>query len=440
MPKRIIDGEGVWRSQKLRQVELKYRSEYANLLPLAEDRGSFEYDPASIWADVYACSRPDITQDDVTKILAEFERVKLLYRWEQDGKTWGFWVGIDKAGLLPKPSERHSDFPTPDKDALEAWSGRAAPDTPSGRADSAPEERTGFGLGSGSGSGLGRGNSHSHSAPQDGVAPPTEEDQDQNQNIKTSNIEHGCNLVAITQHLHDSGAISAPIKPNDPCLPLLAHLVEERLALRKGEPTDEPQVEGGLTVREASASATWSCFTIAIEALIYVNMYMQIEQSLEELKPGMVNFSEEDIRGMMKAFGWPHLGGPWPWEDTSIAIWAAVLQWAFEISDYWKDGKLKSLSDVISAYPKIRVQYDKYYRTLPEGKKPHDLHAGMPPLCSMCGERFVRKAPDDAWEGASHDGYYINCLVCDPPSTIPPPPPELVARLKAKGQHVTMGS
>ena len=109
MPKRIIDGEGLWRSDKLGRVEPpSFRSEYANLLPLAMANGSFEANPHRIWCAVYSYNRPDITLAHVEQILAEFERVKLLFRWidEVTGKEWGYWVGIEKPGRLPTPSRQ----------------------------------------------------------------------------------------------------------------------------------------------------------------------------------------------------------------------------------------------------------------------------------------------------------------------------------------------
>jgi hypothetical protein len=113
MPKRIIDGEGVWRSDKLAQVEpSSFRSEYTNLLPLALANGSFEVNARRIWSTVYSYNRPDIALAQVEQMLAEFERVKLRFRWIDDatGKEWGYWVGIEKAGRLPTPrrlKDRH---------------------------------------------------------------------------------------------------------------------------------------------------------------------------------------------------------------------------------------------------------------------------------------------------------------------------------------------
>lgn len=103
MSKRIIDGDRLWRSEKLKKVEPpSYRAEYANLLPIALADGTFECSADRVWCDVYSFNRPDITSEQVAKILDEFERVKLLFRWQdQDKKTWGYWVGMVEKGLLP---------------------------------------------------------------------------------------------------------------------------------------------------------------------------------------------------------------------------------------------------------------------------------------------------------------------------------------------------
>lgn len=108
MPKRVVDGEGVWRSKKLKQVEPpSFRAEFANLVPLAFANGSFEADPDMIWSAVYSFNRPDITADTVSKILDEFQRVGMLFRWKDgEGRFWGYWTGIEKPGRLPGKSRR----------------------------------------------------------------------------------------------------------------------------------------------------------------------------------------------------------------------------------------------------------------------------------------------------------------------------------------------
>ena len=106
MPTRMIDGDALWRSDKLTQVQPpSYRAEYANMIPLALADGYFECNPRRVWADVYSYNRPDITVQIVEDILDEFERVGLISRKsDEKAKVWGFWVGIEKR--LPCDSQR----------------------------------------------------------------------------------------------------------------------------------------------------------------------------------------------------------------------------------------------------------------------------------------------------------------------------------------------
>jgi hypothetical protein len=106
MPARMVDGDALWRSDKLAQVQPpSYRGEYANLIPLALADGTFECNPRRVWADVYSYNRSDITVETVEKILNEFEKVGLLRRTKDElGKIWGFWNGIESR--LPSESTR----------------------------------------------------------------------------------------------------------------------------------------------------------------------------------------------------------------------------------------------------------------------------------------------------------------------------------------------
>src|SRR5215831_906496 len=107
MPKRILDGEALWGSNKLGAVmPLWVRAEYANLLPLALANGVFECDAKRIWAEVFAFNRPDRSPEDVGVMIESLAGAGMLFRWEVEGKTWGFWVGINKQGRLPEPSHR----------------------------------------------------------------------------------------------------------------------------------------------------------------------------------------------------------------------------------------------------------------------------------------------------------------------------------------------
>ena len=109
MPKRVIHGEGIWRSDKLARVEPSWvRAEYANLIPLALANGVFECNPRRVWSEVYSYNRPDIAVQDVeTIILPALVGVGLLFCWkDEDGKGWGYWPGIEKPGRLPGKSRR----------------------------------------------------------------------------------------------------------------------------------------------------------------------------------------------------------------------------------------------------------------------------------------------------------------------------------------------
>jgi len=106
MPKRVVDGEGIWNSDKLRCLPPELRAEYANLISLAKANGSFECNPRLVWKTVYAYNRPEVTEEFVEHLLNQLERVKLLFRWEAKGKMHGYWIGIDKQGRLPSIKRR----------------------------------------------------------------------------------------------------------------------------------------------------------------------------------------------------------------------------------------------------------------------------------------------------------------------------------------------
>jgi hypothetical protein len=174
MPKRVIDGEGLWRSDKVAQVEPpSFRAEYACLLPLALANGVFEANARRIWTMVYSYNRPDVSVEQVEKILAEFERVKLLFRWTEAGKAWGYFVGIDKPGRLPAPSRlKHGHEllgPEPPKESLQAFLGSLVTTGQPMASQSVSNGSRGFGFGFGSGLGIGDGEpmaSHKNQTPE----------------------------------------------------------------------------------------------------------------------------------------------------------------------------------------------------------------------------------------------------------------------------------
>jgi hypothetical protein len=107
MPKRIVDGDALWCSEKLLTVPDKYRVEYAWILPLANANGCFECSPLLVWRTCYSALRDDYTMKMVGDMLDAFEAAKMLFRWkDKAGKTFGFFIGSEKEGRLPKPSDR----------------------------------------------------------------------------------------------------------------------------------------------------------------------------------------------------------------------------------------------------------------------------------------------------------------------------------------------
>jgi len=169
MPKRIVDGEGVWGSDRLRSVEPEWvRPEYANLIPLALSNGVFECSVRRVWRDVYGYNRPSMTEKKVAFILDALEKARLLFRFEALGKTWGYWVGIDKPGRLPSFERRgknEKSGPEPPQDQLQSFLMDtkcilASQETDDARTQAVSPLRGrsfGFGLGSGLGSGFGGG-------------------------------------------------------------------------------------------------------------------------------------------------------------------------------------------------------------------------------------------------------------------------------------------
>jgi hypothetical protein len=127
----------LWKSDKLARVTpVRFRAEYANVLPLALANGTCEIGAARVWAEVFAYNRDDVTRADVEKMLAEFERCGLLFRWNDEGrKQWGFFVDIEKPGRLPSASMRrhYGTGPEPPQDQLAAYLqriGTPQPETP----------------------------------------------------------------------------------------------------------------------------------------------------------------------------------------------------------------------------------------------------------------------------------------------------------------------
>ncbi len=106
MPKRVIDFDALWASDKLASCAEWAQSEYAWLYGLADASGSFEMTNLRvIWGRV-AAIRKSLTLQRLQEIFDEFMARGLLFTWEENGKRYGHWTGSDVPGRLPAPSWR----------------------------------------------------------------------------------------------------------------------------------------------------------------------------------------------------------------------------------------------------------------------------------------------------------------------------------------------
>jgi hypothetical protein len=106
MPKRVIDFDAMWASDKLAACAEWAQAEYAWFYGLADASGSFELTNLRvIWGRVAAIRR-NLTIERLEQVLDEFIVRGLLFTWEENGKRYGHWTGSDVPGRLPSPSWR----------------------------------------------------------------------------------------------------------------------------------------------------------------------------------------------------------------------------------------------------------------------------------------------------------------------------------------------
>jgi hypothetical protein len=106
MPKRVIDFDAMWGSDKLAACAEWAQAEYAWLYGLADASGCFELTNLRvIWGRVAAIRR-NLTIERLEQIFGEFQHKGLLFVWEHEGKRYGHWTGSDVPGRLPPPSWR----------------------------------------------------------------------------------------------------------------------------------------------------------------------------------------------------------------------------------------------------------------------------------------------------------------------------------------------
>ncbi len=106
MPKRVIDFDAMWASDKLAACPAWAQAEYAWLYGLADSNGSFELTNLRvIWGKV-AAIRKDLALARLEQVFDEFHARGLLFTWEENGKRYGHWTNSDQPGRLPPPSWR----------------------------------------------------------------------------------------------------------------------------------------------------------------------------------------------------------------------------------------------------------------------------------------------------------------------------------------------
>src|SRR5882762_8332080 len=106
MPKRVIDFDAMWGSDKLASCAEWAQVEYAWLYGLADASGCFELTNLRvIWGRVAAIRR-NLSLERLEQIFHEFQDKGLLFVWEENGKRYGHWTGSDVPGRLPAPSWR----------------------------------------------------------------------------------------------------------------------------------------------------------------------------------------------------------------------------------------------------------------------------------------------------------------------------------------------
>ncbi len=106
MPKRVIDFDAMWGSDKLASCAEWAQAEYAWLYGLADASGCFELTNLRvIWGRVAAIRR-NLTIERLEQVFDEFQDKGLLFVWEHEGKRYAHWTGSDVPGRLPPPSWR----------------------------------------------------------------------------------------------------------------------------------------------------------------------------------------------------------------------------------------------------------------------------------------------------------------------------------------------
>ena len=106
MPKRVIDFDALWASDKIAACAEWAQAEYAWIYGLADANGSFELTNLRVPHAKVAAIRKNLSFERFEQVIDEFRDKGLLFIWTAGGKRYGHWTGCDKPGRLPRESRR----------------------------------------------------------------------------------------------------------------------------------------------------------------------------------------------------------------------------------------------------------------------------------------------------------------------------------------------
>lgn len=118
MSNRVIK-DSIWTSKKLARCSINTQLHYPRLYLLVDDYSCFEIDSEVIKGLAYPKLKIDCSQ--IEAFLNELEANGLLFSWQQNGTSYGYFTG-EEEGRLPPPSRRHKrQTPEPPKKELTAY-------------------------------------------------------------------------------------------------------------------------------------------------------------------------------------------------------------------------------------------------------------------------------------------------------------------------------
>jgi hypothetical protein len=240
-----------------------------------------------------------------------------------------------------------------------------------------PGAGIGVGIGVGKGNGAGEPKQSSqdnnqssaeHSAVQGSVSSTSSPSETK---TKTSSVRDSVLATIRSSHFGGAGPL---VHENDPLFPYICLYTEQAKASFS---EDEWPDDTYLSQMDRASVLAWSTFVSSVQMIRGIAQYLPDLHHPTDTE-GMIEFRMEDIESVMKGMcGFPGSPDEAQVNCSLLEFWAKIW-WAFTKSDHWPN-KLKTLADVILNWKFIDSQYGKYYGRVPDGKKPHDLNAGVPP-------------------------------------------------------------